>query len=71
MILSRGPHDGGGGIIQSAGTVFEGEGGRRYASALERVVAGVAGAVGECDEGVSAEIRLDSYYQLSFWTSAS
>ena len=60
MILSRrsAPNGGaspsiGGSLIQSTGAVFEGEGGRKYAKALEGVVAGVAVAVGKCDEGVS------------------
>lgn len=41
------------GIVQSSGTVFEGESGRRYAGALEAVVNATAGAVAACDEGVS------------------
>jgi dynein light chain roadblock-type len=45
---------GGGGIIQSTGSVFEGEGGRKYAKALEGVVNSVARAVEECDQGVRA-----------------
>jgi len=63
MILSRRSGEAGGednrkgGIIQSIGAIFEGEGGRRYAKALEGVVASVGGAVGECDEGVSGEAR--------------
>lgn len=42
-----------GGIIHSTGSVFEGEGGKRYAKAVEGVVASTARAVSECDEGVS------------------
>ncbi|KLT42188.1 hypothetical protein CC85DRAFT_246253 [Cutaneotrichosporon oleaginosum] len=43
MILARGA---GCGIVQSSGAVFEGDSGRRYAGALEGVVAATAGAVG-------------------------
>ncbi|KAK4685906.1 dynein light chain roadblock-type, partial [Tremellales sp. Uapishka_1] len=46
MILSRT-----GGIIQSHGTVFEGESGKKYARALGGMVKSVQGAVGECDQG--------------------
>lgn len=54
MILARGSSgNGSGGIVQSTGSVFEGEGGRRYAGALEAVVAATAGAVAAVDEGVS------------------
>lgn len=61
MILSRrsatenASSGSGGAIIQSTGTVFDGESGRKYAKALEGVVANVAQAVGDCDEGVSHE----------------
>ncbi|CAK9786239.1 unnamed protein product [Cutaneotrichosporon oleaginosum] len=51
MILARGA---GCGIVQSSGAVFEGDSGRRYAGALEGVVAATAGAVGAVDEGVGA-----------------
>lgn len=44
---------GSGGIVQSTGPVFEGESGRRYAGALQAVVAATAGAVAAVDEGVS------------------
>jgi dynein light chain roadblock-type len=47
----------GSGIVQSTGAVFEGEGGRRYAGALEAVVNATAGAVAACDEGVSEVMR--------------
>ncbi|RSH95197.1 hypothetical protein EHS25_000283 [Saitozyma podzolica] len=40
-----------GGIIHFTGSVFEGEGGKRYAKAVEGVVASTARAVNECDEG--------------------
>ncbi|WVQ81076.1 hypothetical protein IAT38_003198 [Cryptococcus sp. DSM 104549] len=46
-----GSSSGDGGIVQSTGTVFEGESGRRYASAVEGIVLSVGRAVGECDEG--------------------
>ena len=62
MILSRRPVTGGQrGIVQSSGAVFEGEGGRRYAQALEGVVDGVARAVGECDEGVRNSVLSSSF----------
>jgi dynein light chain roadblock-type len=57
MILSRtstsadvGP---GGGIVQCTGSIFEGEGGQRYARLVEGLVSGATRGVGECDEGVS------------------
>ncbi|BEI81365.1 hypothetical protein CcaverHIS002_0205250 [Cutaneotrichosporon cavernicola] len=52
MILSRDPS----GIVQSSGTVFEGDSGRRYAGAVESVVAATAAAVGNVEEG--DELRL-------------
>ncbi|KAL7421135.1 N(alpha)-acetyltransferase 38, NatC auxiliary [Cryptotrichosporon argae] len=56
MILARSAVSGGaagagGGIVQGVGAVFEGEGGRRYAAAVEKVVGVAAGAIGECDAG--------------------
>lgn len=51
MIIAR---SGGGGILQSSGTAFEGESGRKYAKALEGLVMNAGKAVGECDEGVSS-----------------
>ncbi|KAK8843966.1 hypothetical protein IAR55_006758 [Kwoniella newhampshirensis] len=45
-----------GGIVQSTGTVFEGESGRKYAKAVENVAWSVGRAVEECDEG--DELRL-------------
>ncbi|ORY33096.1 hypothetical protein BCR39DRAFT_521225, partial [Naematelia encephala] len=59
MIISRRETESSGhigAIVQSTGAIFDGEGGRRYARALESVVANVAGAVGECDDG--DELRL-------------
>ena len=57
MILSRTSTDvdvgPGGGIVQCTGSIFEGEGGQRYAKLVEGLVAGAARGVGECDEGVS------------------
>ncbi|WVQ93106.1 hypothetical protein IAU59_000170 [Kwoniella sp. CBS 9459] len=41
----------GGGIIQTTGSVFEGEGGRRYAKAVEGIVSNVSKAIGECEAG--------------------
>jgi hypothetical protein len=57
MVLSRGP---GGGIVQSTGTVFDGEGGKKYAKALEGVVEVVSKGIVECDEGVC-------HYSAAFW----
>jgi hypothetical protein len=45
-----------GGILQSTGSVFEGDSGKRYAKSLEGVVGSVAGVVGECVEGVSRAV---------------
>lgn len=40
-------------VLQTTGTVFEGDGGKRYASAVESIVGGVTKALKECDESVS------------------
>jgi dynein light chain roadblock-type len=58
MILSRSPvvsteSGGAGGIVQCTGSIFEGEGGGRYARLVEGLVSGATKGVGECDEGVS------------------
>lgn len=45
------------GIVQSTGSVFEGESGLKYASELERLVASVAKAVDTCDSGVSRSFQ--------------
>ncbi|WVO23384.1 uncharacterized protein IAS62_004736 [Cryptococcus decagattii] len=37
-------------ILQTTGTVFEGDGGKKYASAVESIVEGVINALKECDE---------------------
>ncbi|WVQ72952.1 hypothetical protein IAR50_002514 [Cryptococcus sp. DSM 104548] len=50
------PSRGDAGIVQTTGTVFEGEGGAKYAGAVERIVHSTAAAVAECDEG--DELRL-------------
>ncbi|TYJ52356.1 hypothetical protein B9479_007050 [Cryptococcus floricola] len=50
------PGSGDGGIVQTTGTVFEGEGGEKYAGAVERIVRSTGGAVAECEEG--DELRL-------------
>jgi hypothetical protein len=42
-----------GGIIQSSGSAFEGESGRRYAKSVKMMVEAVRLGVGEADEGVS------------------
>lgn len=41
------------GIVQSTGSVFEGDGGRRYAKAVEGIVLAVTRGMDECDAGVS------------------
>lgn len=54
MIISRTSSEGKtGGVVQSTGSVFEGEGGKKYAMVIESLVANVGNAVGEVDEGVS------------------
>lgn len=60
MILSRTsstttiPTDGtGGGIVQCTGSIFDGEGGQRYAKLVEGLVGCATRGVGECDEAVS------------------
>ncbi|OCF35678.1 dynein light chain roadblock-type [Kwoniella heveanensis BCC8398] len=40
-----------GGIIQTTGSVFEGEGGKKYARAVEGIASNVSKAIGECEEG--------------------
>lgn len=35
-------------IIKANGNIFDGEGGKRYAAAVESIVKGVAGALGTC-----------------------
>ena len=61
MIVSRtggypvaGPGSTSGGIVQSSGSVFEGESGKRYARVVEGLVASVSVAVEEVEQGVSA-----------------
>ncbi|ODN75616.1 dynein light chain roadblock-type [Cryptococcus wingfieldii CBS 7118] len=44
------------GIVQTTGTVFEGEGGAKYAGAVERIVLSTGAAIAECEEG--DELRL-------------
>jgi len=46
--------------VQCTGSIFEGEGGQRYAKLVEGLVAGAARGVGECDEGVSHLTAIDS-----------
>jgi len=57
MILARTStstdHGLGGGIVQCTGSIFEGEGGQRYAKLVEGLVGGATRGVGDCDEGVS------------------
>ena len=57
MILSRATYGGEtGGVVQSTGPVFEGEGGRKYARVVEGLVASVGSAVAEVDEGVCCSL---------------
>jgi len=66
MILSRSPivssststPESGGGIVQCTGSIFEGEGGQRYARLVEGLVSGATKGVGECDEGVSLPVTI-------------
>jgi dynein light chain roadblock-type len=66
MILSRTPttsaDTGGssGGIVQCTGSIFDGEGGQRYAKLVEGLVSGATRGVAECDEGVSFPSSLPS-----------
>jgi len=48
----------GGGIVQCTGSIFEGEGGQRYARLVEGLVSSATRGVGECDEGVSPLIPI-------------
>lgn len=41
------------GIVQSTGSVFEGDGGKRYAKAVEGIVLAVTRGMDDCDAGVS------------------
>jgi dynein light chain roadblock-type len=72
MILSRTPVDqtqtgsttntnGGGGIVQCTGNIFEGEGGQKYARLVEGLVSSAARGVGECDAGVSRPQGISSH----------
>ncbi|ODO01340.1 hypothetical protein I350_06159 [Cryptococcus amylolentus CBS 6273] len=65
MVLARShivgdtPHPsrpGDAGIVQTTGTVFEGEGGAKYAGAVEMIVLSTGAAIAECEEG--DELRL-------------
>lgn len=40
-------------ILQTTGIIFEGDGGKRYASVVESIVGGVTKALKECDLSVS------------------
>ncbi|WWC63920.1 uncharacterized protein I303_106525 [Kwoniella dejecticola CBS 10117] len=40
-----------GGIIQTTGTIFEGESGAKYAKAVEAIVGGVSKALNDCEAG--------------------
>ncbi|AFR96302.1 dynein light chain roadblock-type [Cryptococcus neoformans C23] len=44
-------------IIKANGNIFDGEGGKRYAAAVESIVKGVAGALGTCNDGENDELR--------------
>lgn len=48
MILVRDPL----GIVKSSGQVFEGEGGKKYARAVEGIVGATVKAIAACEEGV-------------------
>lgn len=57
-----------GGIVQCTGSIFEGEGGQRYAKLVEGLVSGATRGVAECDEGVSHLLPL--LYTISRRVSA-
>jgi dynein light chain roadblock-type len=59
MILTRGSAAAGiaAGVVQSNGSVFEGESGKKYARVVEGLVASVEGAVAEVDEGVRSALH--------------
>ena len=50
--------------MQCTGSIFEGEGGQRYAKLVEGLVGGAARGVGECDEGVSHLTSLPQARQM-------
>ena len=56
-----------GGIVQCTGSIFEGEGGQRYAKLVEGLVSGATRGVADCDEGVSHLLPL---YTISRRVSA-
>lgn len=67
MIISRSTVSGtSGGVVQSTGSIFEGDGGKKYARVVEGLAASVGTAVGEVDEGVSwvAFATFHAYYNL-------
>lgn len=54
MILVREPL----GIVKSSGAVFEGEAGKKYAKAVESIVAATSRGIAECEEGVSRSVQI-------------
>ncbi|OWZ38648.1 hypothetical protein LQV05_004422 [Cryptococcus neoformans] len=44
-------------IIKANGNIFDGEGGKRYAAAVESIVKGVADALATCNDGENDELR--------------
>lgn len=55
-------------IIKTTGNVFDGEGGKRYAAAVENIVKSVADALAACNGGEKVSILLTS---CPYHTSAS
>lgn len=58
-----------GGVVHSTGSVFDGEGGRRYARTVETLVGNVSRAVGDCEEGVSSSVSLWRSLLFPRWSS--
>ncbi|KIR63868.1 dynein light chain roadblock-type [Cryptococcus bacillisporus CA1873] len=44
-------------IIKTTGKVFDGEGGKRYAAAVENIVKSVADALAACNDGEKDDLR--------------
>ncbi|EAL19932.1 hypothetical protein CNBF4670 [Cryptococcus deneoformans B-3501A] len=44
-------------IIKTTGHIFDGEGGKRYAAAVESIVKGVADALTACNDAENDELR--------------
>jgi dynein light chain roadblock-type len=68
MIISRSTSAGvAAGVVQSTGSVFQGESGRKYAKVVENLAASVGAAVGEVDEGVRLSRFTNPWKYLPSW----